>query len=140
MMKRTLIGLVLAAVLLITTDAAFAQCFPFPFQLPTSGSCHVGPQVVASTGTGCGFCMQCPFNSGGCTLHVEGSTSALIGLYNANFGNPRFHQSCSVTATTGCSVEFTRSGIFPGEPVPIGCAITGGVGVEASVDCSASLQ
>jgi len=140
-MRRNLIGFVLAAVLFIPLEAAFAQCFPFPFQLPTSGSCHAGPQLVASTGTGCGFCMQCPISKpGGCTLRVEGSSSALVGLYNVSFGNPRFHQSCSVTATTGCSVEFTRSGIFPGEPVPIGCAITGGVGVDASIDCSASLQ
>jgi hypothetical protein len=132
MMKRTLIGFVLVAVLAVA-DAALAQCFQ------ASGSCQVGPQTVASTGFGCGFCTQCPFGGGFCTLRVEGSSAATLGLYNVSFGNPRFNGNCTVIGT-GCSTEFTRGFIFPGEPVPISCSISAGIGVDASVACSASLQ
>lgn len=133
MMKRTLIGLVLAAAVLITTDGAFAQCFQ------ASGSCQAGPETLASSGFGCQLCLQCPFGGGFCTLHVSGSSTATLGVYNVSFGNPRFNQSCNVIGT-GCSVDFTRSLIFPGEPVPIGCHITAGLGIDASVACSASLN
>jgi hypothetical protein len=132
MTKTTLFGFVLAALVLITTDAALAQC-------STSGSCHAGPQSLASGGFGCGFCLQCPFSNGFCHLTVEGSAQATLGLYDVQFGNPRFSGSCLVVGT-GCSTVVTGSFIFPGEPVPIGCSISVGVGVDASVDCSASLQ
>jgi len=132
MTKRALFGLVLVALVLITADAALAQC-------PTSGSCHAGPQALASSGVGCGFCLQCPFSMGFCNLRIEGSSQATLGVYDVQFGNPRFSGSCLVVGT-GCSTEVTGSFIFPGEPVPVSCSITAGVGIDASVDCSASLQ
>ena len=91
MTKRALFGLVLVALVLITADAALAQC-------PTSGSCHAGPQALASSGVGCGFCLQCPFSMGFCNLRIEGSSQATLGVYDVQFGNPRFSGSCLVVA------------------------------------------
>src|ERR671922_58536 len=106
MMKRNLIGLVFVAALLVANDNAFAQCFQ------ASGSCQVGPQTLASSGFGCNLCLQCPFGGGFCTLRGEGSSQATLGLYNVQFGNPRFHSNCTVIGT-GCSTSFSGGFIFP---------------------------
>jgi len=132
MTKRAVFGLVLGALVLLGTDAALAFC-------PTSGSCQAGPQAVASGGVGCAFCLQCPIGNGFCTLTLDGSSHATLGVYDVQFGNPRFSGSCLVVGS-GCSTEVNGSFIFPGEPVPIGCSITAGVGLDASVECSASLH